>query len=53
MSPREAPTGTEIVDPLYGNTGGAEEAAALQHTVHHLRLACAGLLNYLVQLDKR
>lgn len=43
----------EIADPLYGNAGGAGEAAALRETVRHLQLACAGLLNYLVELDKR
>jgi len=45
--------GDEIADPLYGNAGGAGEAAALRDTVRHLQLACAGLLNYLVELDAR
>lgn len=45
--------GDEIADPLYGNAGGAGEAAALRDTVRHLHLACAGLLNYLVELDAR
>lgn len=54
VSPLEAFAGCEdIADPLYGNAGGAGEEEALQATVRHLRLACAGLLNYLVELDKR
>lgn len=54
VSPLEAFAGRDdIADPLYGNAGGAGEEAALRETVRHLRLACAGLLNYLVELDNR
>jgi len=37
------PKGTEIEDPLYGNTGGAEEQEALKRTVDELRPAVKGI----------
>lgn len=42
-----------IEDPLYGNVGGDAEQAALWGTLRKLRLACAGLAQFLHQLQKR
>jgi hypothetical protein len=54
VSPLEAFSGrNDIADPLYGNAGGAGEAAALHDTARHLRIACAGLINYLEELNSR
>jgi hypothetical protein len=54
ISPLEAFAGrNDIADPLYGNAGGAGEAAALHETLRHLRIACAGLINYLEGLNSR
>lgn len=42
-----------IEDPLYGNVGGEAEQAALWGTLRKLRLACAGLAQFLHQLQTR
>lgn len=42
-----------IEDPLYANVGGEEGQAALWATLRKLRLACAGLAQYLTQLQSR
>ena len=42
-----------IEDPLYGNVGGEAEQAALWGTLRKLRLACAGLAQFLHQLQDR
>ena len=43
----------DINDPLYGNSGGAQERSALLAAVHELRLACRGLLKKLMHLQTR
>lgn len=43
----------DINDPLYGNSGGAQERSALLAAVHELRLACKGLLQKLMHLQSR
>ena len=43
----------DIADPLYGNSGGADEAERLRAAIHQLRSACAGLLAHLRQLNAR
>lgn len=43
----------DIPDPLYGNSGGAQERQALLAAVHQLRLACRGLLSRLLALHTR
>ena len=43
----------DINDPLYGNSGGAQERAALLAALHHLRIACRGLLHRLLHLHTR
>lgn len=45
--------GEGIEDPLYGNVGGETEQAALWGTLRKLRLACAGLAQFLHQLQDR
>jgi hypothetical protein len=44
-----------VADPLYGSLedDGREAAAALSDTVAHLVHACGGLLDYLLQLQRR
>ena len=43
----------DINDPLYGNSGGAQERSALLAAVHELRVACRGLLQKLMHLQSR
>ena len=43
----------DINDPLYGNSGGAQERTALLAAVHELRVACRGLLQKLMHLQSR
>lgn len=43
----------DIPDPLYGNSGGAQERQALLAAVHQLRTACRGLLQRLLALHSR
>lgn len=43
----------DINDPLYGNSGSAQERAALLAAVHELRIACRGLLQKLMLLQTR
>lgn len=43
----------DINDPLYGNSGGAQERTALLAAVHELRIACRGLLQKLMHLQSR
>lgn len=43
----------DISDPLYGNSGGAQERVALLATVHQLRTACRALLHKLLHLQAR
>lgn len=45
--------GEGIADPLYGNVGGEAEQAALWGTLRKLRVACAGLAQFLHQLQDR
>jgi hypothetical protein len=52
-APGGLPPRGDIADPLYGNSGGAGEAARLRAAVAHLRAACAGLLSHLRQLHSR
>jgi hypothetical protein len=52
-APGGLPPRGDIADPLYGNSGGAGEAARLRAAVAHLRAACAGLLSHLRQLHAR
>ncbi len=52
-APGPLPPCGDIPDPLYGNSGGADEAERLQAAVAQLRLACAGLLAHLHQLHAR
>lgn len=42
-----------IQDPLYGNLRGQEEEARLWGTLRKLRLSCAGLAQFLVELQAR
>ena len=42
-----------IEDPLYGNQGGSAEESALWGTLRKLRLACGGLMQYLLHLQPR
>ena len=51
--PGPLPPCGDIADPLYGNSGGADEAERLQAAVVQLRSACAGLLAHLHQLQAR
>ena len=43
----------DINDPLYGNSGGAQERSALLAAVHELRVACRGLLQKMMHLQSR
>lgn len=43
----------DINDPLYGNSGGAQERVALLAAVHQLRTACRALLQKLMHLQAR
>jgi hypothetical protein len=43
----------DIPDPLYGNTGARTELLRLRNTVQQIRAACKGLLQHLLDLDKR
>ena len=44
----------DVADPLYGSIDeDGREAAALADTVAHLTHACGGLLDYLLQLQRR
>lgn len=43
----------DIPDPLYGNAGGPAELVRLRTTVQQIRAACRGLLQHLLDLDKR
>ena len=43
----------DINDPLYGNSGGAQERVALLAAVHQLRTACRALLQMLMHLQAR
>lgn len=43
----------DISDPLYGNSGGAQERVALLAAVHQLRVACRALLHKLLHLQAR
>ena len=45
----------DVADPLYGSIedDGQEAVAALSDTVAHLMHACGGLLDYLLQLQRR
>ena len=45
--------GDGIEDPLYGNVGGHEEEGSLWRTLRKLRLSCAGLAQFLVELQSR
>ena len=52
----EPPAGAlseDISDPLYGNSGGAQERVALLAAVHQLRIACRALLHKLLHLQAR
>lgn len=53
FKPKKAPWafGEGIEDPLYGNGGGVVEQAALWGTLRKLRLACAGLAQFIHQLQ--
>lgn len=51
--PAGLPACGDIADPLYGNSGGADEAERLRAAVARLRAACAGLLAHLRQLHAR
>lgn len=43
----------DVADPLYGNYGDAGEQDRLQDTLAHLSYSCNGLLDYLMQLQRR
>jgi len=44
----------DVADPLYGSIDDdGREASALADTVAHLTHACGGLLDYLLQLQRR
>ena len=53
VGPGGLPQCGDIADPLYGNSGGADEAERLQAAVAQLRSACRGLLAHLCQLHAR
>ena len=55
FTPKRAPWALSegIQDPLYGNIGGEQEAANLWGTLRKLRLSCAGLAQFLVELQSR
>ena len=55
FKPHKAPwaLGEGIADPLYGNLGGEREQSELWSTLRKLRLACAGLAQYLQELQPR
>ncbi|BDA51113.1 probable low molecular weight phosphotyrosine protein phosphatase at N-terminal half [Coccomyxa sp. Obi] len=43
----------DIPDPLYGNTGGRAELLRLRTSVQQIRASCRGLLQHLLDLDRR
>ncbi|CAL8466218.1 g5754 [Coccomyxa elongata] len=43
----------DIPDPLYGNAGGRGELLRLRTSVQQIRAACRGLLQHLLDLDRR
>lgn len=53
FTPRRAPWALSegIQDPLYGNLGGEAESANLWGMLRKLRLSCAGLVQFLVELQ--